>query len=149
MRPILTGYTNPGDYPDDGRPEHREPVFLTESDLITHIHGVGATRSGKSKWLERFCRELSRQSTGFTLIDPQGALARSLVSYFAYIKPRKPILYFDPSRTDYLIPFNPFCTSSDDVSKRVDKFVEATLKVWGVERGDATPRLERVLRMVY
>jgi hypothetical protein len=143
MKPLFVGYTNPTQEPDIDKPHRREKVDLTEEDLVTHIHGVGATRSGKSKWLEWFCRELYRQGMGFTVIDPQGKLSRDLVDYFSYVRPRRPVLYFDPSRSDYLIPFNAFRTGHDEVSIRVEKQVEAILRVWGAENSDETPRLER------
>lgn len=149
MKPILVGYTNPTDVSDVGEPSRRQGIYLTADDLGTHIHGVGATRSGKSKWIEWFCRQLVRQGAGFTLIDPQGALAEALVQYFAYYLPRQPVIYFDPSRTDYLIPFNPFKSGIDETSVRVSKQVEATLRVWGAENADETPRLGRILRCVY
>jgi len=149
MRPLFIGYTNPTQETDAGDPQRRQKVDLTFQDLVTHVHGVGATRSGKSKWLEWFCRQLYQEGAGFTVIDPQGALAKALVSYFAYIRPRRPVIYFDPSRTDYLVPFNAFRSGYDEVSKRVAKQVEALLRVWNVENSDETPRLERWLRCIF
>lgn len=149
MKPLFIGYTNPTQESDAEQPQKRQRLLLTDQDLVTHIHGVGATRSGKSKWLEWFCRQLYREGAGFTVIDPQGALARALVDYFAYLRPPRPILYFDPSRSDYLIPFNAFRTSQDEVSKRVGKQVEAMLRVWGAANADQTPRLERRLRDIF
>ncbi len=148
MKPLFVGYTNPTQDPDTDDPQRREQVVVTEEDAVTHIHGVGASRSGKSKWLECFSRELSRQDLGFTLLDPQGKLSRDLANYFAYVRPRRPILYFNPSRSDYLIPFNAFRTGQDEVSIRVEKQVEAILRVWGAENSDETPRLERWLRCI-
>lgn len=148
MKPLFVGYTNHTRDPDEEAPHRRATVNLTDEDLITHIHGVGATRSGKSKWLEWFCRELYRQGLGFTVIDPQGKLSRDLLDYFAYIRPRRPIIYFDPSRTDYLVPFNAFRMGQDEISIRVEKQVEAILRVWGAENSDETPRLERWLRCI-
>jgi hypothetical protein len=149
MKPILAGYTNPTREPDTENPERREKTYLSRNDLVTHLHGIGATRSGKSKWLEWFCRGLERQNLGFTLIDPQGALAEDLVSYLAYFRPQKPVIYFDPSRTDYLIPFNPFEHENEDRVERpvrVDRQMHAVLRVWGTDTVEDTPRLARVLR---
>jgi hypothetical protein len=153
--PIRIGYTSPVGVPGTDDADLTEPVTLSHKDFEeTHIHGIGATRSGKSKWLEGFCRELIDQRLGFTLIDPQGALAENLVQYLAFYRPRQPVIYFNPSRTDYLIPFVPWRTrymSYNDVEQRavlsvlVSKFVETVLRVWGVEHSDDTPRLERWL----
>ena len=149
MEDLFIGYTNPSGKADAGAPELREKLYLTPADLITHIHGVGASRSGKSKFMEWFCRQLTRQGCGFLLLDPQGRLSLELIRYFACLRPSQPILYFDPSRSDFLIPFNPFLAGEGDVSTRVAKQVEATLRVWGVDRSDETPRLERWLTCVY
>ena len=149
VNPLLVGYTNPTYDPDANKPGHREKVYLTESDLITHLHGIGATRSGKSKWLEWFCRGLAMQRIGFTLIDPQGTLAKDLVSYFAYLMPSQPIIYFNPSRTDFLVPFNPFTRGRGDKSVRVSRQIQATIRVWGAASLDDTPRLGRVMRTFY
>jgi len=79
LKPIFVGYTNPTNQPDQNAPEHREKTYLTEKDLVTHLPlGIGATRSGKSKWLEWFCRQLYRQDIGFLLLDPQSDLSRAL-----------------------------------------------------------------------
>lgn len=42
MQPVFIGYTNPTKEPDEDAPQRRQRVLLTEQDLITHIHGVGA-----------------------------------------------------------------------------------------------------------
>lgn len=152
---MVIGHTTPSGVFGDEDPSFNTPVALTQKDFEeTHIHGIGATRSGKSKWLEGFCRELIDQRLGFTLIDPQGALAENLIAYLAFYRPRQPVIYFNPSRTDYLVPFVPWRTrymSYDGDEKRavisvlVSKFVETILRVWGVENSDDTPRLERWL----
>lgn len=150
MKPVHVGYTNPTLTPDAYAPELRKDIFLTDKDWITHLHGIGATRSGKSKWLEWLCRQLMRERVGFTLIDPQGALAESLVQYLAYKLPNQKIIYFNPSRTDYLVPFNPFRpVPGDEVAVRAGRQAEATLRAWGLENADTTPRLDRMLRSVY
>lgn len=128
---------------------YAENIKLNDGDLVTHIHGVGATRSGKSKWLENLCHKLILKGVGFTLIDPQGALAQDLVKFCALVRVKHiPVVYIDPSREDYLVPFNPFYGGSDDVSVRVDRYVASTLKVWGEEEGEK-PRLERWLTNIY
>lgn len=150
MRPILVGYTNPSHQPDSDDPDQRRPISLSMEDFNTHIHGVGATRSGKSKWLENFCRSLVRERCGFLLIDPQGALSESLRSYLAYRRPFQKIIYFDPSRSDFLVPFNPFRhDETTEISTRVSKQVDATIRAWGMENTDATPRLSRWLHCIF
>ena len=45
MRPLFIGYD-----------EEKRPLELTAEDLQTHVHGIGASRSGKSKMIEWICR---------------------------------------------------------------------------------------------
>lgn len=149
IKPVLVGYTNLTHEPDAEVPQRRQKLELTGNDFITHLHGVGATRSGKSKWLELFCRGLVRQKVGFTLIDPQGALAEALITYLAYRKPFQRVIYFDPSRTDYLVPFNPFTQKGGDIAVQVSRQIQATLRVWGASSLQETPRLGRVMRVCY
>ena len=83
------GYTNPTKESDKDNPRLREKVYITLEELRdSHLHGVGSTRSGKTKWLEGFCRELAKNDLGFTVIDPQGQLSEDLISYFAYLLPK-------------------------------------------------------------
>jgi len=145
----LVGYTNLTHKPDAEEPSRRQGVFLSEEDFETHIHGVGASRSGKSKWLENFCRQLLRARCGFLLIDPQGALSQALAAYLAYRQPSEPIIYFDPSRADWLVPFNPFSPTSGEADSRVSKQVETTIRAWGMKSTDETPLIDEWLHNVF
>src|SRR3954447_1438624 len=49
---------------------------LSGTDTQSHIHVIGKSGSGKSRWLAGFCRNLLRAGFSFTLIDPHGDLSR-------------------------------------------------------------------------
>lgn len=124
-----------------GTDEQGAEVLLWEEDFLTHIHGVGATRTGKTRWLVYFCLELIFQGVGFTLLDGKGEAAEELIAALAFSLPPGTIKYFDPSRTDWLIPYNPFKTGS------VDTAVELTEIAWDEKGSNFT--LSKWLPPVY
>lgn len=132
-----------------GRSEDGKPVELTAQDLETHLHGIGASRTGKSKLIEWITREFIRRGQGFCLIDPHGTLYHDLVTWLAYRKPRQKIVFFNPSYDQRIVGFNPFQARAGDVSTQADRRVKATIKAWGAADSDETPRLERWLRVLY
>lgn len=161
MRPLRlhVAYVNPEREPDSDAPERRQPLLLSANDLMTHLHGVGSTRSGKSKWLEWFCRQLYRNYIGFTVLDPQGALSEELIGWLAVMVPETPVIYFEPNRSDQLIPFNPFravpgAVPADPnyltrVAVRAKSQADATLRAWNMDGSEHAPRLNRWLYCIY
>src|ERR1051325_3913446 len=51
-------------------------LHLSGDDTRSHIHVIGKSGSGKSRWLAGFCRNILKAGFSFTLIDPHGDLAR-------------------------------------------------------------------------
>ncbi|MCA9840106.1 MAG: TraM recognition domain-containing protein, partial [Trueperaceae bacterium] len=158
MKPIQAAFINPSGKEDLTHPERRVPLQLSEDDLISHIHGVGSTRSGKSKWLEWFCRELYRRYIGFTILDPQGAFSEDLLAWLCVKVPDTPVIYFDPNREDYVVPFNPFRPVEGDpsqpsyltkVATQASRQRAAILRVWNAESAETTPRLARWLYVLF
>jgi hypothetical protein len=138
VRPLFIGYTEEG-----------ERLELTDEDLETHVHGVGASRTGKSKLVEWIAREMVREHQGFCLIDPHGFLYDDLLRWLAYVQPERDIVLFNPSSGSRVVGFNPFRRGTDDLGTQADRRVKATVKAWGQGDSDKTPRLERILRCLY
>ena len=138
MKPLFIGFSEDG-----------ERIELTDEDLQTHVHGIGATRTGKSKMIEWLARELVRRKQGFCLIDPHGTLYDDLLRWLTYLQPNREILLFNPSFDQRIVGFNPFHSQYGDVSTQADRRVKATIKAWGATSTDETPRLERWLRSFY
>lgn len=133
-----------------GKNELGNSVQLGESELETHVHGIGASRTGKSKLIEWIAREMIRNRQGFCLIDPHGFLYDDLVRWLAYFQPDREIILFEPASDGRIVGFNPFRhVSGDNLSTLVDRRVQATVKAWGAENTDATPRLEKWLHNLY
>lgn len=133
-----------------GKDEDNERILLGDRELETHVHGIGASRTGKSKLIEWIGRELVRNRQGFCLIDPHGFLYDDILQWLAYVQPQREIILFEPADQNRIVGFNPFQDrGSGDLSTLVDRKVQATVKAWGAENGDQTPRLERWLRCLY
>src|SRR5690606_31392595 len=83
---------------------------LPLQDFDTHMYVVGKTKKGKSKFLEHVAYQLIVQGQGCGLLDPHSDRADVLLSYLApYLKDeaaRARVIYFQPGRDDYLVPFN-------------------------------------------
>ena len=116
MRPIYIGQDD-----EDQRLE------LTHDDMNTHVHGIGASRSGKSKLLEWMCREMVRgvRPQPFILIDPHGQLFNDLLRWLSFVRPRNvKINLFVPAYTPRIVGFNPFRRGPGDVSVQAERRVQ-------------------------
>ncbi|MBA4406564.1 hypothetical protein C0389_04760, partial [bacterium] len=153
MKPLFLGYsertdleelTNWGGYDTEG-----ERIELNEADLQTHMHLIGASRTGKSKMAEWIARDLIRRDQGLCVIDPHGFLYEDILNWLAYLDPEREIILFDPSSEKRVVGFNPFISLGGDVSIQTDRMLKATLKAWGETDINKTPRLVRWLRCLY
>lgn len=152
MRNLLVGYGEDGGVqvgPDDLVRYVQGPLQLTDDDLVTHVHGVGASRTGKSKLIEWIARDWIQNRQGFCLIDPHGHLYNDLLSWLTYIGCAADVVLLNPSYGDRVVGFNPFQRGSGDQGARVDRLIKTTLRAWGATDADETPRLERWLRCIY
>src|SRR5713101_2908564 len=127
--------------------------FATLADyLATHIHLIGASNFGKSFLLEHLLRVLTELAIPASLIDPHGDRARS---YHAFLE-RKPrlvrerrILQLSPGFPNSGLGLNPFDCGLADPGEVASLVLEAVLRAFGQESSNATPQLERVLRIQF
>jgi hypothetical protein len=123
---------------------------LSAEERQAHMHVIGASGSGKSKFLELMIRADLDNRQGFCLIDPHGTLYKEVVDYAAHKVLKREIVLLDLSKPEFIIGFNPFRRAEHgDVSVQVDRRIRATMHAWGVENADQTPTLERVLRLIF
>jgi hypothetical protein len=120
---------------------------LPLSQLDTHVYMVGRTKQGKSKLLEQLLLEIIRLDQGGGLLDPHGDLAEELLARLAsqpqWPQVRERIVYVDPSRDDYLIPFNVLHTPGESyaIAQRV---LETFRRTWPESLREA-PRFANTL----
>ena len=143
MKDILLGYQDNG--------EQQNEVHIDPRQRSTHMHVIGSTGTGKSKFMEHLIRQDILKNNGLCLIDPHGYLYNDLVRWCETYRMfgRKKIILFDPSQDNWSFGFNPFKVDSAEISYHVDKMVQATAQVWGGEDTSKTPLLKRNLRMIF
>jgi hypothetical protein len=111
---------------------------------------IGSSGSGKSKFLEWMMRGDLRNGQGFCLLDPHGTLYDQVAAYAAHHVLDREIILLNLSEPNAVVGFNPFRKAPDaDISVQVDRRLSATFHAWGVDNADATPTLERNLRLVF
>jgi hypothetical protein len=134
----------------------RRAVKINAAERKTHMHIIGSTGEGKSKFMEHLIREDIWADNGLCLIDPHGYLYNDLVNWCetnhflsgARGIPKK-IILFDPSEEDWTFGFNPLRLVASHISFQVDYMIKACGAVWGDEDMNNTPLLKRCLTAVF
>src|SRR5712664_276810 len=137
-----------------GRGAHTGRLYFAtpKQYLGTHMHLVGASNFGKSFYLEHLLREFSDLGIPASIIDPHGDHAKH---YYEFLlrSPRlrrgRKIVHFRPSSLGDGPCFNPFACGLADPAEVASLVLEAFMKVWGAMSFNETPRLERILRVMF
>jgi hypothetical protein len=139
MRSVLLGHDALG-----------RAVELTSTERETHMHVIGSSGSGKSKFLEQMMRGDLDNRQGFCLIDPHGSLYEDVVNYCSHKVLNREIVLLNLSDPAQVIGFNPFKRApGGDLSVQVDGMIRAITRAWGMPNTDQTPTLERTLRLIF
>src|SRR5947199_7920673 len=86
----------------------RRPIRLDAEDRKTHMHVIGSSGSGKSKFLEWMIRGDLKNRQGFALLDPHGTLYNDVVNYCAHHVLGRDIILLNLSAPTSIVGFNPF-----------------------------------------
>jgi len=125
-------------------------VELSEQERETHMHVIGSSGSGKSKFLEQMMRGDLDNRQGFCLIDPHGSLYQDVLHYCSHKVLSREIVLLNLSEPAQVIGFNPFKKAPEgDISVQVDGMIRAITRAWGMPNTDQTPTLERTLRLIF
>lgn len=131
------------------------PISVTpKMRASTHMHVIGGSGKGKSKFLEGMIRKDIREAHGLCLIDWHGTLYKEVLNYCYQLgvgvgKDDRSLTLLNPSKPDFITGFNPFVKHTEDISVQVNNMTLATLTPWGAKDTDQTPLLARVLRVAY
>jgi hypothetical protein len=134
--------------------ESNETLSMSPSDRARHLYAVGATRTGKSKFLESLILQdiLAWYQTqcGVLLLDWHGTLCENLIQFAASENIRDvPIVPFELRRQDWCISYNLLRKRGlADPAVVVNSFVRAMLHAWGQTNTGDTPRLGKWLRTI-
>ena len=130
------------------------PIRLTRAlRRSTHMHVIGGSGTGKSKFLESLIRGDIRNNNGLCLIDWHGTLYQSILRFCANLdiglEDCRNVILIDPCKSDFITGFNPFMNQGADISVQVNNRIAATIKPWGITDTNQMPTFERVCRLLY
>ncbi len=141
--------------------DRTEQLQGNPDQLAQHLAVLGVSGSGKSKFLELYCRHLFDSLNGFTFIDPHGDTAEALLEYATKVAEERGdetvfcrFHYLKPS-PDRLFSFNPFLLKETDPKSfafaaerdtAVDRMVSVLLRSDTAADQEIQRRLQRWLR---
>ena len=132
-----------------------EPLQLTPAlRARTHMHVIGGSGKGKSKFLESMIRQDIQAGHGLCVIDWHGELYNNLVRWCAdenvglFNDPRKVIL-LNIAHPEHVLPFNPFAKKTEDASSRAADLVSLVLRAWNMTNANEMPTFRRTCTALF
>lgn len=119
---------------------------VRQEDRLTHFYIVGASGTGKTKFLEYMIRQDIRNGSGFGVIDPHGDLAESVKKFLAGSGGdlAERVVLIDPADKARTVSFNPLeLPDGMGAAQQAKELVSAFKKIYGDSWG---PRLEEIFR---
>jgi len=118
---------------------------IRERDRAVHFYVVGASGTGKSKFLEFLIRQDIVKGNGFGVIDPHGDLIEDVKEYLALALPKEEleerVLLIDPTDEKYTVAFNPLerlpnVSPAEIAAELVEAFKKIWFDAWGARMED-------------
>jgi hypothetical protein len=118
---------------------------IKDEDRKIHFYVVGASGTGKSKFLEFLIRQDIQKGNGFGVIDPHGDLIEDVKGYLALALSREEIeervVLIDPTDERYTVAFNPLekiegVSSAEIAAELVEAFKKIWIDSWGARMED-------------
>ncbi len=133
--------------------ESKEEVQLAkiaEADRSNHLYVIGATGTGKTKFLEYLIQQDIDKGNGFGVIDPHGDMIEDIKGFLVLrYKADSPeisdrVVLIDPTDPDYTVTFNPLeKTPGVPAAEQANELISAFKKIWADSWG---VRMEDLLR---
>lgn len=139
---------NLGWYWSENKEEH-QLAKIPEKDRNTHFYVIGATGTGKTKFIEYLIQQDIANGNGFGVIDPHGDLIEDIkgflvnhledqISQDAFLDR---IILIDPTDPEYTVIFNPLekmpnISVAEQASELVSSFRKIWSDSWGVRMED-------------
>lgn len=113
-----------------------------------HFYVVGATRTGKTKFLESLIEQDANNGEGFCVIDPHADLTEDLKGYLYLLKDKEflqeNVVLIDPTDDKNIVAFNPLERTHGENSAAVaEELTFAFKKIWADAWGQ---RMEDLLK---
>ena len=139
-----------------GRDEQTRPVFVSGRARAEHGMCIGTTGAGKTKLLEHCIRQDIVNGHAVVVVDPHGShpdsMFRSLLGWLDSrgLTKARTIHLIDPNASSHVTGLNPLELPSDDYAPTViaEAMQEALERLWGEERMDTKPTMQRVLSAI-
>jgi hypothetical protein len=138
---------NLGWYWSENKQEH-QLAKISEKDRATHFYVIGATGTGKTKFLEFLIQQDIEKGNGFGVIDPHGDLIESVKGFLAceWGKERisEKVVLIDPVDPQFTVTFNPLeRLPNTSIPEQVGELISAFKKIWADSWG---VRMEDLMR---
>jgi len=123
---------------------------IAETDRASHFYVIGATGTGKTKFLEYLIRQDIEKGNGLGVIDPHGDLIEDIKGFLilryepddAEISDR--VILIDPTEPDFTVTFNPLeKIPGVPVAEQANELISAFRKIWSDSWG---VRMEDLMR---
>jgi hypothetical protein len=152
-------------YNDDSDPDlnlgttkEGNEFYMSEGERKLHMHVIGNSGTGKTKFLEHSIRQDIAEGRGVCVLDPTGNLYNDLVRWCEthYLHEEREIIIIDPTEDDWVFGFNPLLFQSvgnaivddDCLGFVADTTCDAIRRALGESTNAFLPLLERLLNMV-
>ena len=125
---------------------------IPQKDRATHLYVVGATGTGKTKFLEFLIRQDITCGHGFGVIDPHGDLTEDIKGFLAYrylceedvAEITQRVVLIDPTDPECTVTFNPLeAIPGVSVAEQAAELVSSFKKIWSDSWG---VRMEDLMR---
>lgn len=110
---------------------------VSQENRDTHFYVVGASGSGKTKFLESLIKQDVENGLGFGIIDPHGDLTEDVKGYLYALHKDRPeslqerVILIDPTNTERVVAFNPLeITKGESAASIASELTEAFKKIW-------------------
>ncbi len=123
---------------------------MAQKDRATHLYVIGATGTGKTKFLEFLIQQDIENGNGFGVIDPHGDLIDDIKGFLAcyYNNQNEDIvnrvILIDPTDTEFTVTFNPLERLPNiSIAEQVGELISSFKKIWSASWG---VRMEDLMR---
>lgn len=132
--------------------EEYQMTKIAQKDRATHLYVIGATGTGKTKFLEFLIKQDIEKGNGFGVIDPHGDLVEDIKGFLACRYKEygdkneisEKVVLIDPTDPYFTVTFNPLeKIAGISVAEQVNELIGAFKKIWSDSWG---VRMEDLLR---
>lgn len=147
MKPTMLGTSAAG-----------QPVRLDfATRRSTHVHVIGGSGKGKSKFLESLIRQDITNGQGICVVDWHGELYNNILRWMhgkdiGLFHDYRKVVLINPSNPLFVSTFNPFFRNNLDpaaLNAQAESLITTVLRAWGAKNADEMPTFERMCRALF